>query len=110
MQFCGEPGCGVLVQGGKCPTHAPRAAARLTRQVYAQAHRWYVSSRWQRLRADILRRDPFCRTCLLTGLRTLTVDIDHIHKHQGQALLFWDRENLQGLCKACHTRKTASGQ
>ena len=31
MQFCGEPGCGVLVSGGRCPAHARRAASVVRR-------------------------------------------------------------------------------
>jgi len=107
LQFCGEPGCGVLVSSGRCAAHAPRA--RLTREVYAKAHRWYVSARWQCLRAEVLVDEPFCRTCRAAGRKVLTVDIDHIVKHDGDPVLFWNRTNLQGLCKACHTAKTARG-
>ena len=108
MQFCAEPGCGVLVTGGKCPAHAPRA--RQTQIDYVKVHRWYGSARWQRLRAEVVQSDPFCRSCRARGLRVLTVDIDHIRKHDGDPVLFWDRTNLQGLCKPCHTVKTARGQ
>jgi 5-methylcytosine-specific restriction protein A len=108
MQFCREPGCGVLVPSGTCAAHAPRA--RLTREVYAQAHRWQCSTRWLRLRAEVLQDEPFCRHCRQAGRRSLTVDIDHIVKHDGDPVRFWDRSNLQGLCKPCHTVKTSSGQ
>ena len=104
MQFCPEPGCGVLVPSGYCPAHG-----RLTRTHDVRAHRWYVSSRWLRLRADILRRDPFCRMCRVLGRRTLTTDVDHILPHHGDLVRFWDSTNLQGLCKPCHSQKTASG-
>ena len=105
MQFCLEPGCGALVASGCCPAHA-----RLTRPHDVRAHRWYVSRRWLRLRQDVIRRDPFCRACRVEGRRTLTTDIDHITPHQGDALRFWDANNLQGLCKPCHSLKTARGQ
>lgn len=108
MQFCNEPGCGVLVPNGRCPTHAPRG--RLTRQDYAKVHRWMVSARWLRLRAQALRDEPFCRQCRARGRKVLTVDIDHIVKHNGNAVRFWDRSNLQGLCKPCHTVKTNRGE
>jgi 5-methylcytosine-specific restriction enzyme A len=107
-QFCGEPGCGVLVPSGKCAAHAPRA--RLTRQDYAEVHRWYTSTRWQRLRAEVLQDEPFCRSCRARGVRALTVDVDHIQKHDGDPVLFWKRDNLQGLCKRCHTVKTTRGE
>jgi hypothetical protein len=32
---------------------------------------------------------------------------DHIIPHKGNWVLFCDLDNLQGLCDACHSRKTA---
>jgi len=107
-QFCSEPGCGVLVPFGKCDAHRPRA--RLADVDYAQVHRWYGSARWQALRRDVLQADPFCRSCRDRGVKALTVDIDHIVKHDGDPLRFWNRANLQGLCKRCHTIKTSRGE
>ena len=109
-QFCGEPGCPALVARGKCPAHASRAAARLERPAYALAHRWYKSARWQRLRREVLYTEPLCRSCLARGRKTPTREIDHIVKHDNNPGRFWDRANLQGLCKPCHTIKTARGQ
>ena len=108
MQFCGEPGCGVLVPSGRCATHAPRD--RYARPGYAATHAWYGSLRWRLLRAEMLRAEPFCRVCRADGLNVLTQDIDHITKHDGDPALFWNRENLQGLCRSCHTRKTTRGE
>ena len=109
MQFCSEPGCGELVASGRCQAHASRAG-RLQHEIYARAHRWYTSRRWQYLRLRVLQDEPFCRACLERGVKVLTVDIDHIRKHSGDQSLFWNRANLQGLCKACHTRKTSRGE
>jgi 5-methylcytosine-specific restriction protein A len=67
------------------------------------------SARWQRLRLEVLQAEPLCRHCMAHGRRTPTQEIDHVIKHDGDAGRFWDRPNLQGLCKACHTVKTASG-
>jgi 5-methylcytosine-specific restriction protein A len=100
-QFCSEPGCGVLVSSGRCVAHASHA--RLTQ-------RWYHLARWQRLRIEVLQAEPFCRACRAQGRKVLTVDIDHIRSHEGRADLFWDRRNLQGLCKRCHTMKTRGGE
>jgi 5-methylcytosine-specific restriction enzyme A len=106
MQFCQAPDCGVLVPHGHCPAHAPRALR--SRPGYALVHRWLGSRRWQQLRAEVLRDDPFCRACP-PGRRRVTADIDHIIPHGGDPQRFWDRANLQGLCKSCHARKTARG-
>lgn len=58
--------------------------------------------RWLRLRAQVLREEPFCRHCLRDGVmppRT-SVICDHI---DGKAAVLHDyrRENLQGLCREC---------
>jgi len=110
MQFCPEPGCGAIVTRGRCPAHAapPRdVCASLTD---AQVHKWYCSKRWRELRASVIREQPFCRVCFTFGRRVLTVDVDHVQKHNGDPDLFWNRENLQGLCKACHAKKTTRGE
>jgi len=105
LQFCPEPGCHALVPNGRCTTHA-----RQTRPDVARAHKWYVSARWLRLRVEVLQSEPFCRHCRQHGLKVLTTDVDHVVPHSGNPELFWHRANLQGLCKRCHSRKTASGQ
>ena len=107
MQFCPEPGCGVVVARGRCDVH--RRNNRNTNAYAPVVHRWYCSQRWQDLRADVIRAEPFCRECLARGLRALTADVDHIRKHAGDPDLFWDRANLQGLCHPCHSRKTTRG-
>jgi 5-methylcytosine-specific restriction enzyme A len=107
QQFCSMPNCPNLVASGRCAAHAP--IDRYARQAYAATHRWYGSQRWQDLRAAVLRAEPFCRACRAAGRLIVTTDIDHVVKHDGDPDRFWDRANLQGLCKACHSRKTARG-
>jgi 5-methylcytosine-specific restriction enzyme A len=108
--FCAEPGCGALVPFGRCAAHRtePRdVGASLTEAI---VRTWYRSKRWQDLRGSVLRAQPFCRSCAAEGRRTLTVDVDHVEKHHGDPASFWNRDNLQGLCKPCHTRKTVRGE
>lgn len=54
--------------------------------------------RWGRLREQILHRDPICVKCA----RAAATDVDHI---DGNAYNN-DLDNLQGLCKSCHSKKT----
>lgn len=107
-QFCKAPGCSVLLPVGRlrCDSHARRDRVDSATLVKP----WYRSARWSALRLEVIQAEPFCRACLTVGLRVLTVDVDHIRKHDGDPVRFWDRSNLQGLCKSCHTRKTRRGE
>ena len=59
------------------------------------------------LRAWVLRREPFCRTCWARGLSVKATVVDHI-RPMAQGGSYDEPENLQALCKECHDRKTAS--
>lgn len=50
----------------------------------------------------ILARDPVCKVC---GRRPASA-VDHV-KPKSQGGEEYDEANLQGICKPCHTRKTA---
>lgn len=54
--------------------------------------------RWGRLREQILHRDPICVKCE----RAAATEVDHIDGNAHNN----DLENLQGLCKPCHSKKT----
>jgi 5-methylcytosine-specific restriction enzyme A len=110
MQFCHEPGCSVLVRSGRCTEHAARPANPAARVASDRVHGWYKTVAWRRLRGLVLRDNPFCRTCLERGRRVVAEEIDHIRRHNGDPVLFWDVSNLQGLCRSCHGRKTHRGE
>lgn len=57
---------------------------------------------WRKTRQLVLHRDPFCRHCQ----RAASTEVDHIvpKRDGGQDT----EDNLQGLCKPCHSRKTAT--
>ena len=69
--------------------------------------RLYKTARWQRLRIKVIARDgATCRMCgaLTTSGRDdpRSAEVDHRQPHHGDERLFWDEDNLQCLCKACH--------
>lgn len=64
-------------------------------------HKLYYSVKWRKLRERQLVENPLCIECGNVGL-----DVDHIIDHKGNIDLFYDLNNLQTLCKACHSRKT----
>lgn len=98
----------------KPPTHRPLGArSDQQRKADYDAQRGTASqrgynSKWRRLRATVLRDQPLCVRCLPLGFVKAATDVDHIVPHKGNMTLFWDRNNLQPLCKSCHSHKTAT--
>lgn len=102
---CAEPGCPELVR------HSPRCAAhtRSERRV-SDRRRGSSASRgygleWRALRLRFLRLHPLCVECARSGLTVAATDVDHIvARSRGGSD---HHTNLQGLCHACHSRKTS---
>ncbi len=57
---------------------------------------------WEKRRKAWLEIEPFCRTCGHQGNQ-----VDHVIPHRGARWLFDLVGNLQTLCRAHHTQKTA---
>lgn len=103
LRPCRYPGCSTLVPSGYCDAHQPER-----RDYTREYHDWYSKRIWtRRLRPAQLLREPFCRECAKRGIRTRATDVDHIDPFNGDWKKFTDPENLQSLCHACHSRKTA---
>lgn len=62
--------------------------------------------RWRRLSAIVAAEEPLCRMCLIAGKVTPREHTDHIIPIEVNPALKYVRENLQSLCRSCHTRKT----
>ncbi len=65
------------------------------------------SARYQWRRADIVRNEPLCRPCAEARFTVGAEHIDHIEPVHLAPERFWDRTNLQPLCRDCHERKHA---
>lgn len=68
----------------------------------------YKSSAWRRLRHWWITNHPLCEKCKAEGRLVKATDVDHIIPHKGNRHLFFDSNNLQSLCRSCHSLKTAS--
>lgn len=82
-------------------------AKRCTDQRSAEAGQYrklYDTARWKRLRNMVLAEQPLCCMCLADDIVTEATVVDHVRPHRGDEALFWDRGNLQSLCKAHHDR------
>lgn len=93
---CAEPGCPTLVTRGYCPDHKPRPRER--RDIMRNYDR-----RWKKLRKIVLARDPICKICD----KAPSTEVDHIvPRPPDQHAADVTEEELQGLCKPCHSSKT----
>ena len=67
------------------------------------------TARWRALRLVIKLRDVLCKMC---GQRAVQ-EIDHVVPARAwvaQGGDYYDKSNLQGLCKSCHSKKTRQEQ
>ena len=106
LRPCAVPSCRALVPRGRCALHALQLERA---RPNADIRHWYYTARWNALKTQVRSEEPCCQACARAGLSTPTEDIDHIQPHRSDAALFFERTNLQGLCKRCHAQKTRRG-
>ena len=58
--------------------------------------------RWRKARIQYLAANPLCVMCDEEGKTSPATEVDHIRKHNGDPVLFWDVHNWQGLCAYHH--------
>ena len=104
---CSYPGCPRIVRGiPYCEEHARLAAKEYDAERPSAAARGY-NANWRKLRAMYLRQHPLCEDPFeIHGARPpLAREVDHVMPLADGGTNAWD--NLQALCKSCHSRKTA---
>ena len=98
LRPCTFPGCGNLVESGRCPRHKPKD----TRE---SAHKRGYDKAWQRFRKQWLSAHPFCE--IKTHCNgAFANEVDHIEPLQIAPHRKYDETNLQSTCKRCHSAKT----
>jgi hypothetical protein len=88
-------------------THTPERLAK--RRIYdakrareSATRRLYKTPRWQRIRADTLRRDPNCVRCKAEGRGLVPSTVcNHVVPHRGDVGKFW-KGPFEGVCATCH--------
>lgn len=122
MRLCSSAGCGRAVPDDirfcdECKPHKASDSIREHASGYtAELDALRKGTRWQRLRALVLRAQPMCARCRKRAAEI----VDHIVPAQeaiaqaqvsGRFMDRWAgyflRSNLQGLCRPCHADKTA---
>lgn len=122
-QPCCAPHCKAYrVANGYCEEHQYIHLDRVAESFKSNAQRVrdtfgynpYGTARWKALREHVRKRDKsLCQSCLERGRVVAGNEFDHIiavinmTEHAEQ---FWDADNIQCLCSACHTLKTVDDQ
>ncbi|MBF9042966.1 HNH endonuclease [Rhodobacterales bacterium HKCCE4037] len=104
------------LKGRALPSRLARAAPAVARVVAEvkrdrdrAAHqpwrKWYGTQRWRKLSEEVRREAGYAcarQGCGRVDGRPGQMVADHIVPHRGDEAKFWDRANLQCLCKPCH--------
>jgi len=120
-QVCSHPGCTSAIDYRErwCIRHREAGLEHLAemkrrRQRTAPvspekraASRLYGTAAWHRIRLAQLQAEPLCRHCGAEGRVTAATVVDHEQPHWNDKQVFYDRTNLQSLCKRHHDIKTA---
>lgn len=105
---CGWPGCPELTAGQFCQQHSQQQQQEIDAARGSASSRGY-DYRWKKIRAMQLARFPLCKDPYgrhrQHGGIVPANEVDHIVPlSQGGSNSF---DNLQSLCKTCHSIKTA---
>lgn len=85
-----------------CDKCSDRTRHTVVRDTRLTAHQRGYDAHWRKARAEHLSCHPLCVMCTSRQIVTAATVVDHITPHRGDYILFWDRANLQSLCKRCH--------
>jgi 5-methylcytosine-specific restriction protein A len=101
-KICNYPGCNELIPPSEryCPRHKKKQD-----KPFSSAIRFnetlYHTTQWRKLRATILKEQPACFKCGISGSES-KLEVHHIIPPRGNEELFFDENNLVSVCPVCH--------
>ena len=101
---CAWPGCPKLVEPGSryCEKHAKERNRQYERYERDKDTKRRYGRTWKRIRDRYIALHPLCEECLKEGRSVLATEVHHkLPLADGGTN---DENNLQALCKACHSR------
>ena len=109
---CCAPACGgIAVSRGYCEEHkAPVRVRKAQDDRRGTAHQRGYGSDWRRLSRRYRAENPFCELCESRGLLVAVQLVDHVIPVDVRPDLRMYEENLCGLCRPCHFRKTSEDE
>jgi hypothetical protein len=118
MRYCAQPHCTVLVNKGRCPTHAKQVdIARGTAQQRGYDYAWSQYSARFRAEHPVCGEradgsmDPVNSRCVQRGLTTPAECVDHTvplrsaRSPEERERLKWDARNHMSACLECNSWK-----
>lgn len=102
---CSFPGCPALVNGRYCPAHQKEINRRYNQYERDPASRERYGAEWRRIRERFIAAHPLCELCKGRGRLTPATEVHHKAKIADGGTN--DEENLQALCRKCHSRISA---
>ncbi len=71
-----------------------------------ESNPFYLTTKWKRKRATILKRDHYqCQDCKRYGRTREATEVHHIKHLEDCPELAYDNDNLISLCSACHRKR-----
>ncbi|MDR3170311.1 MAG: HNH endonuclease [Treponema sp.] len=108
--LCRFPGCSALLDApGHCPKHKPppsRPGPAFVNAGRPNAH-LYNTAAWRRLKREKLLDQPYCSRCGIAKGPGVRLECHHIRPPRGDQDRFFDPDNLEVVCPACHRVITA---
>ncbi|WP_407855592.1 HNH endonuclease signature motif containing protein [Enterococcus hailinensis] len=66
----------------------------------------YRTARWSKLRHVVIARDyGLCQECKRRGVIVKGTVVHHIIEAREDITKFWDKDNLELICLACHNKE-----
>jgi 5-methylcytosine-specific restriction protein A len=102
-KICKFPGCNNLIDTTEryCSIHHKQE----TKKPFENAKRYntklYNTAKWHKLRNKILKEQPNCFMCGISGKET-KLEVHHTIPPKGDIDLFYDESKLIALCSKCH--------
>lgn len=104
LHKCAAAGCRALVR------NQPRCEAHTDSSRHLAQNRpgdpFYTSTPWRNLRAQYLADNPLCMECGRNGRVTAANEVHHVKPRKQHPELAYEWDNLESLCKSCHSRET----
>ena len=99
---CAMPQCPAITENKYCDKHKQ---GKYKRNKTTNEAGYGIT--WQRLRKIILLDNPLCETCKSKNIIKPATEVHHVIRLSAGGTN--ERDNLQCLCKPCHSRITKTG-